>query len=98
MDWRNIQAKLADTGYISDPNLAMAIAMTQRLKRPLLIEGEAGVGKTDVAKSSSSPPLLGGNAPFLERGDRRLRSTRSDSHADASYVLACVANDRPAWA
>ena len=51
MDWRDLQAKLAGTGYISDPDLAMAIAMTERLQRPILIEGEAGVGKTDVAKA-----------------------------------------------
>jgi len=51
MDWRDLQKKLAGTGYISDPDLAMAIAMTERLQRPLLIEGEAGVGKTDVAKA-----------------------------------------------
>ncbi|MDH3236201.1 MAG: MoxR family ATPase [Alphaproteobacteria bacterium] len=51
MDWRDFQAKLAGTGYISDPDLAMALAMTERLKRPILIEGEAGVGKTDVAKA-----------------------------------------------
>jgi MoxR-like ATPase len=51
MDWRDLQTKLAGTGYISDPDLAMALAMTERLQRPLLIEGEAGVGKTDVAKA-----------------------------------------------
>jgi MoxR-like ATPase len=51
MDWRDLQTKLAGTGYISDPDLAMAIAMTERLQRPILIEGEAGVGKTDVAKA-----------------------------------------------
>ena len=53
MDWRDFQTKLAGTGYIPDPDLAMAIAMTERLQRPILIEGEAGVGKTDVAKSGS---------------------------------------------
>jgi MoxR-like ATPase len=51
MDWRDLQTKLAGTGYISDPDLAMALAMTERLQRPILIEGEAGVGKTDVAKA-----------------------------------------------
>jgi len=51
MNWRELQRRLAETGYISDPDLAMAIAMTERLQRPLLIEGEAGVGKTDVAKA-----------------------------------------------
>ncbi|MDJ0949877.1 MAG: MoxR family ATPase [Alphaproteobacteria bacterium] len=51
MNWRDLQAKLRATGYITDPDLAMAIVLMQRLKRPLLIEGEAGVGKTDVAKA-----------------------------------------------
>ena len=51
MDWRDLQKRLAGTGYISDPDLAMALAMTERLQRPILIEGEAGVGKTDVAKA-----------------------------------------------
>ncbi|MHA1569769.1 MAG: AAA family ATPase [Alphaproteobacteria bacterium] len=51
LDWRELQKKLAGTGYISGPDLAMAIALMARLERPFLIEGEAGVGKTDVAKA-----------------------------------------------
>ncbi len=51
LDWRELQGKLAGTGYISGPDLAMAIALMERLERPFLIEGEAGVGKTDVAKA-----------------------------------------------
>ncbi len=50
MDWRELQRRLAATGYVADPELAMAIGLTGRLGRPLLIEGEAGAGKTDVAK------------------------------------------------
>lgn len=42
---------LADTGYIADDGLAMALVLTEMLKRPLLLEGEAGVGKTEVAKA-----------------------------------------------
>ncbi len=51
LDWRELQEKLAGTGYISGPDLAMAIALMDRLERPFLIEGEAGVGKTGVAKA-----------------------------------------------
>ena len=41
----------AAAGYIADGELATAIALMQLLKRPLLLEGEAGVGKTEVAKA-----------------------------------------------
>jgi MoxR-like ATPase len=42
---------LAGTGYVADPQLAAAVALMRRLERPLLLEGEAGVGKTEVAKA-----------------------------------------------
>jgi MoxR-like ATPase len=42
---------LAASGYIADNELATAISLMQLLKRPLLLEGEAGVGKTEVAKA-----------------------------------------------
>ena len=42
---------LAESGYVADRELAMALHLMEMLKRPLLLEGEAGVGKTDVAKS-----------------------------------------------
>jgi MoxR-like ATPase len=46
-----IAAKLAEVGYIADRDLATALWMMDHLQRPLLIEGEAGVGKTEVAKA-----------------------------------------------
>ena len=46
-----ISARLAETGYVADRELATALWMMDYLKRPLLIEGEAGVGKTEVAKA-----------------------------------------------
>ena len=51
MDWRELQKGLAATGYIADGDLAMAVALMEQLERPLLIEGETGVGKTDIAKA-----------------------------------------------
>ncbi len=38
-------------GYIADAGLATAITLMQELRRPLLLEGDAGVGKTEVGKS-----------------------------------------------
>jgi MoxR-like ATPase len=42
---------LAEVGYVAEPQLAMAITLMRRLQRPLLLEGEAGVGKTEVGKA-----------------------------------------------
>ncbi len=49
-----IAQALAKSGYIADGELATAIALMQLLRRPLLLEGEAGVGKTEVAKALAS--------------------------------------------
>jgi MoxR-like ATPase len=46
-----IAGRLADVGYIADPDLATALVLMDMLSRPLLIEGNAGVGKTEVAKA-----------------------------------------------
>src|SRR5271156_1801924 len=46
-----IAQALAASGYIADSELPTAISLMQLLKRPLLLEGEAGVGKTEVAKA-----------------------------------------------
>ena len=46
-----IANRLAEVGYIADEDLATALLLMDMLQRPLLIEGEAGVGKTEVAKA-----------------------------------------------
>jgi MoxR-like ATPase len=45
-----VSAALAGHGYLPDEGLATAVFLALRLRRPLLLEGEAGVGKTEVAK------------------------------------------------
>ena len=44
------QQDLARAGYIAEPSLVAALLLMQDLGRPLLLEGDAGVGKTEVAK------------------------------------------------
>ncbi|HIG25240.1 MAG TPA: MoxR family ATPase [Acidimicrobiia bacterium] len=46
-----VQTILGNQDYLADQGLATAIFLALRLKRPLLLEGEAGVGKTEVAKA-----------------------------------------------
>ena len=50
----SITKRLGEVGYIADAELATAISLMQLLQRPLLLEGEAGVGKTEVAKALAS--------------------------------------------
>jgi MoxR-like ATPase len=45
---------LAGQGYLADRPLAMAIHLAVVLEQPLLLEGEAGVGKTEVARALST--------------------------------------------
>jgi len=45
-----LQQDLARAGYIAEPSLVAALLLMQDLGRPLLLEGDAGVGKPEVAK------------------------------------------------
>ena len=45
-----VRKGLADNDYLADEGLATSIFLALRLQRPLLLEGEAGVGKTEVGK------------------------------------------------
>jgi MoxR-like ATPase len=46
-----IAAQMAAVGYVPDRDLSTALWLMESLKRPLLLEGEAGVGKTEVARA-----------------------------------------------
>jgi MoxR-like ATPase len=45
-----VRAALADQNYLAEEGLTTAVYLALTLKRPLLLEGEAGVGKTELAK------------------------------------------------
>ncbi len=47
----DVQALLASAGYLADEPLATAVFLALTLEQPLLLEGEAGVGKTEVART-----------------------------------------------
>src|SRR5919199_6800841 len=47
----DLQRALAANNYVADRPLATAIFLALKLQKPLLLEGEAGVGKTEVAKT-----------------------------------------------
>ncbi|MGE5226930.1 MAG: AAA family ATPase [Planctomycetaceae bacterium] len=71
----DLQESLRGRAYLADRGLATAIYLSLSLGKPLLLEGEAGVGKTEVAKTLSS--LL----------DRELIRLQCYEGIDASQAL-----------
>ncbi len=51
MTWIDLQRDLASEGYVAYDDLAVALHLALTLGRPLLLEGAAGVGKTEVART-----------------------------------------------
>ncbi len=51
LDMTQFQLRLKEADYIAEKDLVSTLLLTTELKRPLLLEGDAGVGKTEVAKA-----------------------------------------------
>ncbi len=54
MTYLDLQNDLASQGYVASDDLAMALHLAVTLGRPLLLEGAAGVGKTEIARALAS--------------------------------------------
>ena len=53
-----VQELLRGQGYVADRALAVPIFLAMRLQRPLFLEGEAGVGKTEIARACPQLSML----------------------------------------
>lgn len=51
MTWTDLKSALRHEGYVASDDLAVALQLALTLGRPLLLEGAAGVGKTEVART-----------------------------------------------
>lgn len=79
-----VSERLAEVGYLPEPALAATVFLVDQLGKPLLVEGPAGVGKTELAKAvaaatgaelirlpaaSSAPASRGSNDSSTPRRD-----------------------------
>lgn len=108
LNWQVLQSDLGDAGYIANDELAMALHLSVTLGRPLLLEGAAGVGKTEVAKTLSQlrdcrlirlqcyEGLDASTAIYEWNYQRQLLSVRAASDSDQSIdqVEAQIFSDK----
>lgn len=76
MDLTELQQGLKQQGYIADDNTIMVLQYSFLLKKPILIEGPAGAGKTELAKAWSQ---------YLDRALIRLQCYEGIDEAKALY-------------
>jgi MoxR-like ATPase len=106
-DWRGLQGDLAKTGYVAGDDLAMALHLALMLERPLLLEGAAGVGKTQIARTLASlrgtrlirlqcyEGLDAGHAIYDWNYQRQLLAIRAAAEAgDAAHVEQRIFSER----
>jgi len=98
----DLKASLAAVGYLADEALATALALGILLGRPVLLEGEAGVGKTEVAKALAEARgarlirlqcyegLDAGQALYEWNYQRQLLAIRAREGADPDAVEAAI--------
>ena len=75
MDVEGLVAALEGRAYLADRSLALALHLALHLGRPLLLEGEAGVGKTEAAKAVAA--VLGAHQRRERRGALRAEAERA---------------------
>ncbi len=71
-----IQGKFESQGYICNNQIATAIFLSQKLNKPILVEGPPGVGKTELAKATSG---------WMEKSLIRLQCYEGLDEAKALY-------------
>ena len=101
-----IADRLAATSYVADRDLSTALWLMESLGRPLLLEGEAGVGKTEVAKALAAAHAtnlirlqcyegLDRNAALYEWNyQRQLLAIKAREGADADVVEDLIFSEK----
>ncbi len=104
--WRDLQGQLSAAGYVAADDLAMAPHLALMLRRPLLPEGAAGVGKTQIARTRATMKATrlirlqcyegqdAGHAIYEWNYQRQLLAIRAGAGETADAVEARVFSER----
>ena len=80
-DVESVRDGLKSVDYLADDGLASIVYLADRLEKPILVEGPAGTGKTQLAKSiaeiTDSPIQLAGSQHLRRERLRHIQNTRS---------------------
>ena len=98
----DVSERLRSQGYIASPQIATSVLLAERLHKPLLIEGPAGCGKTELAKVLSqtlAPICFGSSATKVSTKPRRCTSGRiPSSFCTRRFCATKLATCCPVWA
>jgi SpoVK/Ycf46/Vps4 family AAA+-type ATPase len=90
-----LSEKLAKTGYFIDPTMTKVVFLAAKMQKPLLLEGPAGSGKTEIARTLANEGGLGFlaattadvKANFLGQSGNRVKQLFERARANAPVIL-----------
>ncbi|MEU7138202.1 MoxR family ATPase [Nocardia sp. NPDC046473] len=89
-----VTGRLTDAGYLPSIDIATAVFLADHLGKPLLIEGPAGVGKTELAKAVTTASTAGLIRLQCYEGIDEARALYEWNHAKQ---LLRITSEREAW-
>ena len=102
-----LSQKLSETGYFIDPTMTKVVFLADQMKKPLLLEGPAGSGKTEIGRTLANESGLGFlaattadvKANFLGQSGNRVKQLFERARANAPVILFLDELDiiAPAW-
>jgi MoxR-like ATPase len=94
-DIADVSRRLAETGYLPDTATATAVFLADRLGKPLLVEGPAGVGKTELARAIAAATDAGLVRLQCYEGVDEARAMYEWNHA--KQLLRITAGKDESW-
>jgi MoxR-like ATPase len=91
----DVSTRLADVGYLASTAVATTVFLADRLGKPLLVEGPAGVGKTELAKAVAEATRSGLVRLQCYEGIDEARALYEWNHA--KQLLRITASQGEAW-